>query len=117
MNGIAKFVFSRTLKKADWNNTTLVSGRAEEEVARLKGLPGKDIYIFGSAALSSTLMQHGLIDEYRLALVPVILGRGNPLFKHGTPATMKLLEAKQLKNGCVIVRYEPQANKAGESAS
>jgi dihydrofolate reductase len=111
MNGIAKIVFSRTLTKADWNNTTLVKDRAVEEVTKLKERPGKDVYIFGSANLSSTLMQHGLIDEYRLGLVPVLLGCGNLLFKGGTPVTMKLLEAKQLKNGCVIVRYAGQNDK------
>jgi len=105
MNSIAKIVFSRTLEEAEWNNTTLVRNHAEEEVAKLKRQAGKDVYIFGSATLSSTLMQHSLIDEYRLALVPVLLGRGNPLFKESPSRAMKLLEARQLKNGCVILRY------------
>jgi dihydrofolate reductase len=117
MNSIQKFVFSETLKKADWNNTTLVKDHAEEAVAKLKRKPGKDGYIFGSAALSSTLMRHDLIDEYRLALVPVILGRGNPLFKEGLPTSMKLLEARPLTNGCVIVRYEPQKRRQASSQS
>lgn len=108
MNSLPKLVFSRTLAKADWNNTTLVKDHVEQEVAKLKQRPGKDVYIFGSAALSSTLMQHGLIDEYRLALVPVLLGSGNPLFKPGQKAEMKLLEARQLNNGCVILRYRPR---------
>jgi len=108
MNSIPKFVFSKTLAKADWNNTTLVKDHAEEEVAKLKRESGKEIYIFGSAALSSTLTQHGLIDEYRLALVPVLLGKGNPLFKLDQKAELKLLDARQLNNGCVILRYEPR---------
>jgi dihydrofolate reductase len=112
MNNIPKFVFSRTLAKADWNNTTLVRDHAEEEVAKLRQQPGKDVYIFGSADLSSTLLQHGLIDEYRLALVPVLLGSGNPLFKAGPKAAMRLIEARQLNNGCVLVRYEPQSGEA-----
>ena len=116
MNGIAKFVFSRTLKKADWNNTSLVRDHAELEVSKLKQQPGKDVYIFGSANLSSTLMQHNLIDEYRLALAPVLLGQGNLLFKNSPKTTMKMLEAKQLKNGCVIVRYAAQSNNAGEAS-
>ena len=107
MNSIAKIVFSRTLEEAEWNNTTLVRNHAEEEVAKLKRQAGKDGYIFGSATLSSALMQHSLIDEYRLALVPVLVGRGNPLFKVSPRTTMKMLEARQLKNGCVILRYEP----------
>lgn len=113
MNRLPKFVFSRTLAKADWNNTTLIKDHAEETVAKLKRQPGKDIYIFGSAALSSTLMQHGLIDEYRLALVPVLLGKGNPLFKLDQKAEMKLLDARQLSNGCVILRYEPRNGQSG----
>ncbi len=108
MNSIPKVVFSRTLERAAWNNTRLVKTNAEEEVAKLKQQPGKDLYIFGSANLSSTLMRHGLIDEYRLALNPLILGGGNPLFKP-SPERMrlKLLEAKPLKSGVVLLRYEP----------
>lgn len=107
MNSIPKIVFSRTLKKAEWNNTRLVKN-AEEEVAKLKQQPGKDILIFGSANLSSALMQKGLIDEYRLGLNPIILGGGNPLFKPSPERmNMKLLEARPLKSGCVILRYQP----------
>ena len=81
MNNIPKVVFSRTLEKADWNNTRLVKTNAEEEVAKLKQQPGKDLFIFGSANLSATLTQKGLIDEYRLGINPIVLGGGNPLFK------------------------------------
>jgi dihydrofolate reductase len=107
MNQIRKVVFSRTLEKASWNNTRLVKGNAEEEVAKLKKQPGKDLFIFGSANLSTTLIRHRLIDEYRLGLAPIVLGRGTPLFKT-SPETMKLklLEAKPLKSGGVILRYE-----------
>ena len=108
MNSIPKVVFSRTLERADWNNTRLVKGNAEEEVANLKQQPGKDLYIFGSANLSSTLMRHGLIDEYRLGLNPIVLGGGNPLFKPSPDRTkMKLLDARTMKSGLVILRYEP----------
>jgi dihydrofolate reductase len=109
MNTVPKVVFSRTLEKAEWNNTRLVKANAEEEVARLKQQPGKDILIFGSANLSATLMQHGLIDEYRLGISPLVLGGGNPLFKPSPQRLkMKLLEARRLKSGCVILRYEPE---------
>jgi dihydrofolate reductase len=108
MNEVPKVVFSRTLTKADWNNTRLVKSNAEEEVTNLKRQPGKDLFIFGSANLSSTLMKHGLIDEYRLALNPVILGTGNPLFKPSPERTrLKLVEAKALKTGAVFLRYQP----------
>jgi dihydrofolate reductase len=108
MNSISKVVFSGTLDKSDWNNTRLIKSKAEEEVARLKQQPGKDMLIFGSADLSATLMRHGLIDEFRLGVVPVVLGGGNPLFKPAPGRLpMKLLEARPLKSGCVILRYEP----------
>jgi dihydrofolate reductase len=109
MNSIPKIVFSKTLKRADWNNTRLVKENPEEEVAKLKGQPGKDLFIFGSANLSATLLRHGLIDEVRLGLTPVILGGGNPLFKASPKRLkMKLLDARPLKSGCVILRYQPE---------
>jgi dihydrofolate reductase len=108
MNNVSKIVFSRTLDRADWHNTRLVKGNAEEEVAKLKREPGKDLFIFGSANLSSTLMRHGLIDEYRLGLNPLILGGGSPLFKMGPDRVkLRLLEARPLKSGVVILRYQP----------
>jgi dihydrofolate reductase len=111
MNNVPKVVFSRTLKKAEWNNTRLVHGSAEDEVIRLKqqpGEPGKDLFILGSAELSSSLIQRGLIDEYRFGLTPIVLGNGRPLFKAGTGMRMRLLEAKPLTSGCVILRYKPE---------
>jgi len=109
MNSVPKIVFSRTLEKADWNNSRLVKENAVEEVVRLKQQPGKDMFIFGSANLSATLTKEGLIDEYRLALTPIILGGGNPLFK-ASPQRMQmmLVESRSLKSGCVILRYQPQ---------
>jgi len=109
MNTIPKIVFSKTMKKAEWNNTTLVKGNAVEEVAKLKRQSGKNMFVFGSANLSSTLLEHDLFDEIDLALAPVILGRGNPLFKASPDRLkMKLLEARPLKSGGVILRYEPE---------
>ncbi len=108
MNSVRKVVFSTTLDSAEWNNTRLVKANAAQEVADLKAQAGKDILIFGSANFASSLMPGGLIDEYRLGLTPIVLGQGNPLFK---PAPlrmdMRLLEARPLKTGCVILRYEP----------
>lgn len=111
MNSIPKVVFSKTLEKAEWNNTRLVNGDAEEEVAKLKRQPGKDMFVFGSANLSASLTRKGLIDEYRLCLAPVVLGGGNPLFKDNPERLrLKLVEARPLKSGGVILRY--QAEKA-----
>jgi dihydrofolate reductase len=113
MNNLPKVVFSRTLGKAEWKNTRLVNEDAAEEVAKLKQQPGKDLFIFGSANLSSTLMQHGLVDEYRLCITPIVLGGGSPLFKPSPHRMkMKLLEARPLKTGGVILRYQPEKRDA-----
>ncbi|NUN68203.1 MAG: dihydrofolate reductase [Bacteroidetes bacterium] len=108
MNSLPKIVCSRTLKQVDWANTTIVSGDIEQEIASIKRRSEKDLFVFGSADLSATLMQHGLIDEYRICLAPVVLGAGTPLFKpRQEQLTMKLLEARPLKTGGIILRYQP----------
>jgi dihydrofolate reductase len=110
MNDISKIVFSRTLEKAEWNRTRLVKDHAEAEVAKLREQPGKNVLVFGSGNLCATLMRHSLIDEYRLCIAPVILGNGNPLFKPSShKMKMKLLEAKPLKSGGVILQYQPES--------
>jgi dihydrofolate reductase len=112
MNEVPKVVFSRTLSKAEWNNTRLIKDKAEEEVMKLKKQTGKDLFIFGSADLSSSLTRSGLLDEYRLCVAPVVLGSGNPLFKASPDRLrMKLVEARPLKSGCVILRYQPDGQK------
>lgn len=80
MNSLPKVVFSRTLTKVEWNSR-LASGDVADEVKRLKQQPGKDLALFGSATLASTLMRLGLIDEYRLLVSPVVLGSGTPMFR------------------------------------
>lgn len=108
MNSVSKIVFSRTLENATWNNTRLVKEGVGEEVARLKQQPGKDMFVFGSADLSATLMRQGLFDEYRLCITPVVLGGGNPLFKSSADRLkLELLDARPLKSGGVIIRYRP----------
>lgn len=107
MNSVPKVVFSKTLERADWNNSRLVKGNAEEEVAKLKRQPGKDLFIFGSANLSATLTRKGLIDEYRLCLAPVVLGGGNPLFKESPERLrLRLIDSRPLKLGGVILYYQ-----------
>lgn len=108
MNSIPKVVFSKTLPKADWNNTRIVRENAEVEVAKLKAAAGRSLYVFGSANLSATLMQHDLFDEYRLCVVPVVLGAGTPLFKpQDRRQRMKVRETRQLNSGGVILFCEP----------
>lgn len=108
MNAIPKVVFSKTLPRAEWHNTRLVREDAAGEVTRLKQEAGKDLLLFGSAKLAASLTHAGLIDEYRLGLTPVVLGAGTPLFKPAPEILkMKLLEARALETGCVLLRYEP----------
>jgi len=110
MNAAPKYVFSRTVKRSDWNNTQLFGDDAPETVARLKRESAKDIFLFGSAELAATLIPRGLIDEFRVALNPVILGGGTPLFKPGEKVKLKLLDSRPLSTGVVILRYVPAAN-------
>jgi dihydrofolate reductase len=108
MNSIPKVVFSTSLNRADWTNTSLLTSNAVEEVPKLKKDSSKDILLFGSALLASSLMPAGLIDEYRLCYAPVVLGKGTPLFKSSDHSTrMRLLDARPLKSGAIILRYEP----------
>lgn len=108
MNTVQKVVFSQTLERAAWQNSRLVSGNVEAEVARLKALSGKDILVFGSAQLCDTLLRTGLVDEYRIGIAPVVLGAGNPLFKPAPrPIGMQFLNARPLDTGCVILSYRP----------
>lgn len=108
MNCTAKIVFSKTLPAADWNNTRIVKGNAIEELARLKKQPGKNMMIFGSAALTTSFIQHGLIDEFRILLNPVVIGQGHPLFKDiHSKLSFKLLNIKAFNSGNVLLCYEP----------
>ena len=110
MNSLPKAVFSRTLERADWHNTKLLKGDVKKEVEELKRKGEKDIYVFGSGGLCTTLLEQGLFDEYRLCLVPVVLGSGKPLFGRAlSRLRMKLLEARPLASGSVLLRYEPFA--------
>jgi dihydrofolate reductase len=107
MNAIPKVVFSNTLQAAEWNNTQLAKGRAEDTVGRLKQEAGKDLFIFGSADLTDSLTKSGLVDEYRIGLNPILLGRGNPMFKPSDERIrLSLLEARPLKSGVVLLRYQ-----------
>jgi dihydrofolate reductase len=108
MNSLPKYVCSRTLKKMDWANTTLLTGDPSAEVAKLKREEGKDIFVFGSANLSSHLMP--LFDEFRIGVAPLLLGSGSPLFKERNHRSkLKLLSTDRHSTGVVILRYAPQA--------
>lgn len=110
MNRLQKAVFSRTLEQVDWQNTKLLKGDVKLEVELLKRTGEKNIFVFGSGRLSATLLEQGLFDEYRLCLVPVVLGNGKQLFgRKLSRLRMKLLESRPLASGSVLLRYEPFA--------
>ena len=113
MNGVAKIVYSRTLKTAEWANTTLVKELDADGVRQLKAEGDGDALVFGSGALSATLMEADLFDEYRLLVAPVVLGAGTPLFGRGLRRRMALLEAHPLGSGAVILRYAPASANEG----
>jgi dihydrofolate reductase len=106
MNAVPKVVVSHTLDKAEWNNTRLIKDNVAVEIAALKQQSGKDLAIFGSANLTDSLMQIGLVDELRIMVNPVILGQGTSLFK-GTNerVNLKLLKTRMFRNGNVLLYY------------
>jgi dihydrofolate reductase len=100
-----KIVFSRTLERADWN-TTVVRDVVPEEIQELKAQPGGDL-LLGGADLAATFMRLDLIDEYRIYVHPVVIGRGNPLFQPSdTKIQLQLAETRTFGNGVVLLRYE-----------
>jgi dihydrofolate reductase len=112
LNALPKFVVSQSLKEAAWKNTTIISRDVVRVVKRLKRQTGRPLFIFGSGELSSTLTKHGLIDEYRLLLTPVVVGAGTPLFKPGPRAmALRLVRARPLKTGGIILTYRPKKTK------
>lgn len=109
MNSLAKIVFSRTLAKAEWNNTRLVKDNIADEIKKLKQEPGKDMVILGSGSIVSALTPLGLIDEHRIMVNPVILGRGNPLFKGiGSKLDLELTHSRTFTSGNVLLYYRPK---------
>ncbi len=106
MNSLPKFVASKTLTEASWN-ASLIKGNLAEEVAKLKQQPNNNMLIYGSSKFVQTLMQHDLIDEYRLMVYPVVVGSGKRLFKDGIKTSLKLIETKPFSSGVVLLSYQP----------
>jgi dihydrofolate reductase len=107
-NSVRKYVVSKTLEDPlEWNNSTLLKDNIVEAITKLKQQDGKDITVHGSATLVQTLIQHDLVDRYRLLVYPVVVGRGKRLFKEGTTATLKLVESQSFSSGVVALIYQP----------
>jgi dihydrofolate reductase len=108
LNATRKHVASTTLERVEWNNSTLITGDVAAYVEALKREDGPEIQVHGSPGLIQTLLEHDLIDEYRLWIFPVALGRGKRFFGEGTiPAAFKLVDSKVSKTGVTINTYEP----------
>ena len=110
MNNLPKVVFSRTLDKVSWSNTKLVKGDLPAEIRKMKKEPGKDLVIFGSGSIVSQLAQEGLIDEYQIVVIPVVLGKGRTMFDGiNKKLTLKPTKTRTFGNGNVLMSYEPKA--------
>jgi dihydrofolate reductase len=108
MNNLPKYVVSTTLDSAEWNNSRLIKENVAEEVAKLRQQPGQDVLIAGSGQLVHYLMQHDLIDEYRLMVHPIVVGSGKRLFKEGVDTkALELVNTRPFSTGIVILTYRP----------
>ena len=109
MNNVPKIVFSRTLQTAEWSNTRLMKENIKGEILKLKAQPGKEIAVFGSADLLSTLIELDLVDEHRIIVNPVVLGKGTPLFKDvERPLNLQLVRSRVFASGNVLLYYQPE---------
>lgn len=106
-NSMPKYVVSTTLENPEWNNSTVIRGNLAEEIGKLKQQYQQDIVIHGSGQLLDSMMEEGLIDEYRLMIFPVVVGKGQRLFKEGRNANLKLVDTKTTGSGVAILTYEP----------
>ncbi len=114
MNNLPKIVFSRTLGKVEWNNSTLAKDIDPERIMRMKRMAGKNIVVFGSGSIVSELAALGLIDEYRIIVNPVLLGSGISMFRGlGERQRLKLLDAWQLGSGVAMLTYQALNHRTG----
>jgi dihydrofolate reductase len=112
-NTMPKYVVSSNLEEPEWNNSTVLKGDVAEEVAKLREEQDGDIVVHGSARLVQTLIEHDLVDEFRLMVYPVVLGSGKRLFgETSDKKPLRLVDSKVVGDGVVILTYEP----AGEEA-
>jgi dihydrofolate reductase len=108
LNSTTKYVASRTLQDVEWENSTLIEGDVVQEVAKLKEQPGKNIAVLGSGYLVQTLLQHDLVDEFFLAVFPIVLGSGKRLFREADEVRrLSLVDSKTTGTGGLILTYRP----------
>lgn len=108
LNGLPKYVASTTLTRPAWNHSFVLGDDLRTEVADLKAQPGGELQVHGSGGLAQFLMIHGLIDEYRLLIVPVRIGSGKRLFKDsGPPEALTLVSSDTTSTGVIMATYAP----------
>jgi dihydrofolate reductase len=108
LNSMPKYVVSSTLENPEWSNTTVLKGDVVEEVSKLKQEQGGDIVVHGSPQLAQTLIEHDLVDEYRLMVFPVVLGSGKRLFgETSDKKSLRLVDSKVVGDGVAILVYQP----------
>ena len=106
VNTIRKYVFSSTLARAGWTNSTIIRGDVLAQVTKLKEQDGKDLALFGHGRLAQTLLENGLIDQLRLSIHPVLAGPGLPQFSNGHKTPLRLVSAKTFTTGVVVLAYQ-----------
>jgi dihydrofolate reductase len=107
INSIRKYVFSSTLRQAEWNNSTIITGNVAGEVTELKQQDGQDLILYGHGPLGRTLLDHHLLDELQFAVHPLLVGRGKLLFQEGEQTNLTLVATKTLRTGVVVLTYQP----------
>ena len=111
INGMPKFVASRSLQQPLAWNATLIEGNPAEEIRKLKQQPGGELLQYGVGELTRTMLQHGLVDELRLVVYPIAFGRGPRVFENFDPTSLKLLNAQTFSTGAIALHYHPRADQ------
>jgi len=118
LNEARKYVATTTLKSADWNNSTILDGDVVTQIAELKEQDGPEIQVHGSSDLIQTLLANGLVDEFRLMIFPIVIGKGKRLFGDGTvPSTFAVSDSSTSSTGVVMATYEPVGDVEPGSAA
>lgn len=108
LNSVTKYVVSSTLGDPEWENTTVLTGDPVDEVRTVKEQPGNEVGVTGSITLCHALIEAGIVDEFRLFVYPVVLGRGRRLFPDGVDVgTLALVGATPFRSGVVLLTYRP----------
>lgn len=108
VNAMQKYVFSSTLDKAAWDNSTIVRGDVAAAVTKLKQQEGRDLLIWGHGLLAETLLKQNLLDVLDISIYPIVAGRGKPFLREGQNANLRLITTKSFSKGIVKLTYEPQ---------